>query len=130
MLPKYSDIVDLLKKGATLEAQQKIMDLREAAMQLQEENHELRAQVRSLEDALKVKASLTWDKPYYWQVDGGQKDGPYCQVCYDKEGLLIRLQSNSRGHWRCHSCSSNFYDSSYSPPRRQRSQGGDWMGRM
>ena len=35
MLPKYRDIVDLLKKGSTLEAQEQIMRLREGALELQ-----------------------------------------------------------------------------------------------
>jgi hypothetical protein len=42
MLPKYKDIVELLKKGSTIEAQEQIMNLREGALELQEENHELK----------------------------------------------------------------------------------------
>ena len=38
MIPKYKDIIDLVKKGSTIEAQEKIMQLREAAMELKEEN--------------------------------------------------------------------------------------------
>ncbi len=36
-LPRYKEIVELVKKGATLEAQEKIIELREAALELQEE---------------------------------------------------------------------------------------------
>jgi hypothetical protein len=35
MLPRYKDIVDLLKKGSTMEAQEQIMSLREGALELQ-----------------------------------------------------------------------------------------------
>lgn len=41
-MPSYKDIVDLIKKGATIEAQEKIMELREAAVELQDENISLR----------------------------------------------------------------------------------------
>lgn len=34
MLPKYKDITELIKKGATVEALEKIMELREAALEL------------------------------------------------------------------------------------------------
>ncbi len=37
-LPNYGDIVELIKKGATLEAQEKIMELRDGALDLQEQN--------------------------------------------------------------------------------------------
>ena len=44
-IPRYSDIVDLIKKGATLEAQEKIIELREAALELQEENIRLKEEL-------------------------------------------------------------------------------------
>ena len=76
-LPKYKDIVELIKKGATVEAQEKIMALREAAIQLQDENQALRDKIRLLENDLEIKAKLEWEKPYYWLVDDQKKDGPY-----------------------------------------------------
>ncbi len=48
-LPNYKDIVELLKKRATIEAQEKIMELREAALALQEENISLKNQVMDLQ---------------------------------------------------------------------------------
>ncbi len=42
LLPNYKDIVELIRKGSTIEAQEKILELRKAAMQLQEENLALR----------------------------------------------------------------------------------------
>ena len=117
MLPKYKDIVDLIKKGSTIEAQEKIMELQEAAIELQDENQALKHKIRLLEKDLEIKARLEWEKPYYWLVDGEEKDGPYCQLCYDKEQKLIRLQGGGRGAWGCHSCKSTFHDSSYTSPR-------------
>ena len=38
MLPTYTEIVDLIKKGSTIAAQEKIIELREAAITLQEDN--------------------------------------------------------------------------------------------
>ena len=50
LLPNYKDIVDLIKKGSTIEAQEKIMELREGALGLQEENLELKAKIKDLEE--------------------------------------------------------------------------------
>jgi len=129
MLPKYKDIVDLIKKGSTIEAQEKIMSLREAAIELQDENQVLRDKILLLEKELEIKAKLEWEKPYYFLVDKDEKEGPYCQLCYDKEHKLIRLQGGNRGSWFCHSCKSSFRDSSYSPSIPRVTSGGDWLSR-
>lgn len=122
-IPTYKDIVDLMKKGATVEAQEKIMALREAALELQEENLSLKDAVRSLEEQVKLKTKLTFDGQVYWLIDGDQKDGPFCQRCYDAEHLLMRLQKGDiddidqdrgvviktgRYYFRCLKCSSAY----------------------
>jgi hypothetical protein len=46
LLPSYFQTLDPLKKGATLEAQEQIMKLREAALELQKDNLALREEVK------------------------------------------------------------------------------------
>lgn len=58
MLPRYKDIVELLKKGSTIEAQEQIMALREGALELQEENQELKRRIHELE--LRLQAIDDW----------------------------------------------------------------------
>jgi hypothetical protein len=60
LLPNYKDIVDLLKKGSTIEAQEKIMELREGALALQEENLNLKGRIQELETDLKKKNEIQW----------------------------------------------------------------------
>jgi len=121
MLPKYKDIVELIKKGSTIEAQEKIMELREAAIELQDENQALKDKIGLLEKKLEIKAKLVWDNPYYWLVDDQEKDGPYCQLCYDKDEKLIRLQElKARGAWQCHSCGKVFHDKTHVPQTHSR----------
>jgi tRNA(Ile2) C34 agmatinyltransferase TiaS len=107
-LPAYKDIIELIKKGATVEAQEKIMELRETALGLQEENFAFRERIRELEDGLKMKQQLKFKKTTYWLIDGQTEDGPFCQRCYDVEHKLVRLQGSGTG-WRCKAC-NNGYD--------------------
>ena len=113
MIPKYKDIVDLIKKGATIEAQKKIMNLREAALELQEENVDLKSHIKKLEEELKIKESLEYSRSCYWlwkENDAGDftiKDGPFCQRCYDVEQKLIRLQDWGEV-WMCMSCEKTY----------------------
>lgn len=65
MLPKYKDIVELLKKGSTIEAQEQIMSLREGALELQEENQELKNRILELEAKLKSIDDWAIEKDRY-----------------------------------------------------------------
>lgn len=102
-LPSYKDIVELMKKGATVEAQEKIMVLREGAIELQEENLGLRERVKALEEALRIKGQLSFDGSVYWLEDDNKKDGPFCQHCYDTDKKLVRLQDWGDS-WLCFAC--------------------------
>jgi len=52
-IPSYKDIIDLIKAGATIEAQEKIMELRQSALNIQEENIGLRNRILDLEARVK-----------------------------------------------------------------------------
>ncbi|BBE52072.1 hypothetical protein OYT1_ch2560 [Ferriphaselus amnicola] len=104
MIPNYKDIVDLLKKGATVEAQEKIMELREGVLELQEENAFLKSQISELREQIKIKSHLDFADGVYWlweEDEAGDpliKIGPFCQRCYDDENKLVRLQSKTIPH--------------------------------
>jgi ribosomal protein L37AE/L43A len=128
IMPNYKEIIDLLKRGATLEAQEKIADLREGALELQEENLELRKRVAELEQKLELRQSVVYRAPSYWVSRDGKDDGPYCQKCFDADSKLIRLQTTGeKGLWLCGSCNQRFKDSSYRPYQPPPRSGGSWM---
>ena len=104
-LPKYKDIVDLLKKGATIEAQEKIIELREAAMDLQEENIGLKSQIFELQGKVQKLESFEGEpcpkcrKPA-WVVESSVPDPQFgnlgairrnyeCTECGFSESQLI-----------------------------------------
>jgi ribosomal protein L37AE/L43A len=115
LLPNYKDIVDLLKKGSTIEAQEKIMELREGALSLQEENIKLKERISELESKLNKKKEVQYEAPFYWEMIDGKKEGPFCQKCYDSDGKIIRLQKIEEGNWHCKSCNNNYFEPSYKP---------------
>ena len=119
-LPDFKDIIDLMKKGSTLEAQEKIMQLREAHLLQREELLALREENRLLRERLELADTLSYESPYYWLEKSGRRQGPYCQVCRDRDSKLIRLQKQSASwSWRCEACRTYFRDGSYSPPVQQ-----------
>jgi hypothetical protein len=113
LLPNYKEIVDLLKKGATIEAQEKIMELREGALALQEENLQLKARVTQLENEQNVGRNLSFDGAVYWlNSEHGAKEGPMCPRCHDVHRRLMRLHRSEsfggRRVWYCHECKIEF----------------------
>jgi len=104
-LPSYKDIIELVKKGATIEAQEKVMELREAALELQEENINLKNEVMDLKEKLRKLESFDGDpcpscrKPT-WIVESSKPDHQFgdlggirreykCQECGFTESVLI-----------------------------------------
>lgn len=74
------------------------------------------AEIRLAKEQLAVKGNVQWQSPYYWVLENGQKDGPFCQHCYDKNKELIRLQGNGEGYWECKACKSSYTDSTWDSP--------------
>ena len=104
MLPNYKDIVDLIKKGADVEAQEKFLELREEAINFREENIALRERVKDLEETLQLKGELFYERTVYWRIlEDGKKDGPYCSTCYDDGGKVIHLHEWG-DTWHCRVC--------------------------
>jgi hypothetical protein len=104
-IPRYKDIVELMKKGATLEAQEKIMELREAALDLQEENINLKNKVLEIEEKVRKLESFEGEpcpkcrKPS-WVVESSEPDRQFgdlggirrtyrCTECGFSEDQLI-----------------------------------------
>ena len=116
MLPHYKEIIDLTKKGSTLEAQEKIIELREAALNLQDENIGLREKIKELEKKQDLSKKVIWEKPHYWLKDGENQDGPFCQKYYDVERKLIRMQGGNNDVWTCFQCNCTVRGPSYEPP--------------
>ena len=110
VLPDYKDIVKLIKKGMVLEAQEAIMTLRQAALDSSKEVLELREQVKALNIAADLSDRIVWERPFYWLTRGGQeRDGPFCQRCWDVDKKPIRLQHHGGDdHFICKECKRDY----------------------
>lgn len=119
-IPDIKTITSLAKKAFTIEEQEQIISLRDAIVELKAENTELKEQLAELKKKTDIQDRLIWEQPYYFLKDGEKKDGPYCQLCWDKEQKLIRLQGGGKGEWHCQCCDNRVTDKNYVPPFRRR----------
>lgn len=114
-----SDIAKILREAgqsfAKAELQLKLADLMTALAEARGETASVQeiilekdGRIRELEEALKVKEALRYEAPYYWLMVDGNRDGPFCQNCYDKDGKLVRLQTYDNGYFECKACGNSF----------------------
>src|SRR5690554_5746970 len=111
-LKTATDIARLIKdSGASLEQAEIKLQIAELISALAEARIEIASvqsdlvakdiEIRALKEKLENKQKMVWEKPYYWLLDGGNRDGPYCQRCYDVEQNLVRLQGSGKSGWSC-----------------------------
>ena len=110
-----SDTLD--KSGQKL----KLAELIEALADIKMETAEIKSliiekdeKIQSLENQLKLKNDLVYEAPYYWMKNNNDdKEGPFCQKCYDADKKLIRLQKFDTGQWNCSVCKNYYTDDDY-----------------
>lgn len=123
-----TEIAKLIKDSATslenaevkLQIAELISSLADIKMELADVQTVLIEKEQSILDLrsqLNTKKAVIWSKPYYFIEKNEERDGPFCQQCYDNDYKLIRLQGGGTSYWRCLSCKGTYKDSDYrSPP--------------
>ncbi len=60
---------------------------------MQKKIQEIEKENRELKEKLEIKENLIFEKNAYWlEKENGEKDGPFCSVCWDADEKLIRLR--------------------------------------
>lgn len=109
-------VYELAKAGATIELQERLMQLRQEALEAQEEILALRGRVKELEAAAAVSQQMEFDGRVYWRVgEDGQRDAAFCPQCLDNEKKMIRVQRNGGSDWGgywwdCPTCKNRYYE--------------------
>jgi hypothetical protein len=99
----FKKVFDLFCAGKTEQARELLTSLQDEFLAVHEENEILKKQLGEVARVLDLAETVQFDGQKYWIVEDGEKKGPFCQVCYDREGALVRLQQRDR-HWECVGC--------------------------
>lgn len=115
-------LVDLVKTGATIEAQEQIAELRLALSDAKIELSDLREEVSELKRAATLRAQMDWDGTLYWRkLADGQSEGPFCQRCLEADSKPVHLQTLPEGfgtRWICTVCNKTYGQQSGAPGPR------------
>ena len=82
-----------LKEADKIELYQKLLDIQGNMADLVAKNTAQTEEIMALKEELRIKGSLRFDEGYncYWLYEGEKREGPYCPVCRDIEGKLVRM---------------------------------------
>jgi hypothetical protein len=101
----FKRALDLCKKGKLDAAEVLLKSLQDEFLAVCEENEILKKQLSEVADVLDLAEKIQFDGQKYWLMDEGERKGPFCQVCYDRDGLMIHLHEHDN-HWECQNCRS------------------------
>lgn len=104
---RFKEIHDLYTSGQIEDARHQLSELQARYVNLCDENTVLRTQIQGYEDILHLSRSLVFDGIFFWLITGSIKQGPFCPVCYNRDGLLLRLTDDGRSR-HCPTCGSRF----------------------
>jgi hypothetical protein len=109
------NIIESLKEAARIAAEmgqadlsKKIAEIQQPALEMVRENQRLKQYVGDLQQRLKHTSTLLFEKNCYWHDLGARKDGPFCSVCWDSNGRLIRPHKLYGSHYQCQVCKSSW----------------------
>jgi hypothetical protein len=79
-----------------------LMAAREKILELQEENMNLKADLRELKDHSDLKKDLEFKGFGLFKRSTG--DGPFCNACWGGKDKLVNLHDTKNLHFKCPSC--------------------------
>ena len=114
----FTDVMGMGKAALDIANELKNTELKEAILELKEEMLALREENLELKNKLNKKENfkmIAGDNCYWCLKEDGSKEGPYCTVCWDKDGVAIRLtQAAEQKHYhKCGSCKHEVYIRNY-----------------
>lgn len=100
----YDGVLDLLKKGAVLEAQEQFNAMHARALSCRRGSAQHQDCIHATQAELASGSRLESDGKACYLVENGKKNGPFCRHCYDTAAKLVRLQALDGATYVCLDC--------------------------
>lgn len=104
IIDNIKSLASVLQKADNIELYRKILDLQVEAMDLVEQNNNLKQEIRELKEKQNVQNGLVFKRNKYWISEEQALKGPYCTRCWDVEKLLVNLKDIRNGYYDCPNC--------------------------
>lgn len=102
IVENIKSVASTVQQIDNIELYSKILNVQKEAMDLLQENRELKIENEDVKDKLKIKDSLCHDRESYWiKKDVNESDGPFCTRCWDVDKNLVRMHKKYNGYYAC-----------------------------
>ena len=96
IVENIKSVASTIQQIDNIELYQKILEVQKEAIDLLNENRELKEERAELLNKIKIKDQLLFDDNLYWLVeDNGKRNGPFCSRCWDVDQKLVRMKNDS-----------------------------------
>jgi hypothetical protein len=111
LLEARNQLKDLAEKTKYIELQKMLLKLDTQLLSCEELLATQEKKIHTLEKQLAFRVQLIFETPFYWHIENGKKEGPFCQHCYDsnlKPVRLIQSDANETELYHCTVCKNHF----------------------
>jgi hypothetical protein len=109
ILDNAKDIANAVHEAKNLDLYARVLDLNRGIMDLVEENRNLHNENVDLKKKLKLRETMTFNEPFYYQE--GDKT-PFCSACWEVQQLPVHLKLSQERErdlvWYCPGCRQSF----------------------
>jgi hypothetical protein len=111
---RFRTVHDLFGQGKSEEARLELADLQRRYVAVCDENVALKMRIQEYEDILYLARNLVREDGLCWLLTGDIRQGPFCPLCYERDGLLLRLTCDTEERF-CAVCRSVYPKASPEP---------------
>ena len=106
------EVVDLVEATGDLALYKRVLDIQRQALEVLQENDELKRQITRLQEQLGGRDQLVLgtDGKYYLNGENDSRQGPICPNCFKTRGVVVFLRELTQGGElrRCSACQTNY----------------------
>lgn len=107
----FKDAMNMAQKADNIELYRQLLDLSAQALELQAEVSRLTVENKQLKQKADLERRILRNEQPFFTLEGENQDIRYCSNCWAKNKILIQLQCNDDGHFRCSECTTKgIYD--------------------
>lgn len=104
------DAVSLAQKADNIELYRQLLDLSAQALDLQAEVAKLREENAKLKKAKDLESEIEYHVDSFITKRSDTKPIKYCAACWAGKKVLVPIQFNDRGSYRCPLCNVRIYN--------------------
>lgn len=98
IIERVKIVAEFASKMADAEFMKQIIQLQSEAFDLKQENQRLKESKSELEDKLRLRDNLVFEKNFYWLIDGESKKGPFCPRCFTGNHKAHQMLALEKGN--------------------------------